>query len=120
MGRAQHILRTLVNAGGAAPREAFGPWSPAMSTRMGELKARGLVEVEFRITDEGRDYLMTLPALAPAQGPAPKVRYCRGDLGWRHPLASTEKQIEDLKKKACEDRSFGFESINQRGHDARK
>lgn len=123
----RQILQRLTDAGGAADREDLRLVAPSQCKALSLLKAYGYIVTEHRITDEGRAHLERLIAWAARK---PRRALCGRDkqdaaiaAAWvkpsvietRHPLATTDEQIEKLKRKTEEDRSFGFESINQRG-----
>lgn len=90
---------------------------------LARLKRDGLVAAVYVLTDEGRNAVdfanqRGIPDERPPR--RPNKRRPRKVIAHQYPLATTEEQIAEIKRKAHEDRSFGFESINQRGLTARK
>lgn len=127
------ILQALADAGGSMDKGALVVPSNSWRTRIHELKERGHLVSEYRITDAGREYLANYKPPKPRAKPKAKGpgKFARGmsalSGAWQramqpealaYPLASTNEQINELKRKAAEDRSFGFESSN--GREARK
>ena len=124
------ILQMMVDAGGAIDKRAFKAPSPSWHTRMHELKERGYLVCEYRVSEAGREFLANYkPRDVRPKPPKPKApsKFARGMSTlsgvWQramqpealaYPLASTNDQINDIKRKAAEDRSFGFESASQR------
>jgi DNA-binding PadR family transcriptional regulator len=105
------ILRSLADAGGAVDTSELTHDSVCWRKRLSELKSRGLVVSEYRITDEGREYLA-----GQHQAPRRAVRRAARalaalDAAWRQPARTagpclTDEQIESIKRKAQEDRAL--------------
>lgn len=85
---------------------------------LARLKRDGLVAVVYVLTDAGRKAVdLANERGIPDERPPrrPNRRRPRKVIAHQYPLATTEEQIAEIKRKAHEDRSFGFESLNQRG-----
>lgn len=68
------ILQALVDAGGSIDRGALKAPSPSWHTRLHELKERGHLVCEYRITEAGREFLASYkPRNVRPKPPKPKT-----------------------------------------------
>ena len=82
---------------------------PAVIDALVRFKRLGFVKVAYVITGAGFDALDDAERKSVIDKPKPRAVGVN-----EYPLATTAEQINELKRKAEEDRSFGFESASQR------
>lgn len=120
------VLRELAEESPAvfnSLREATGASVIYLRDSLARLRRDGLVAVAYVLTNEGRNAVDCANERGIADTKRPPRHFKRKPrkvVAHQYPLATTDGQINELRRKAEADRSFGFESINQRGLPARK